>query len=281
MQPPYDGKVLVVFSDLDGTLLDHSSYRWRPAAPALEALRRRRIPLVLVSSKTRAEVEFWRTRIGNRHPFVVENGGAAFVPRGYFPSPLAGAVEDAGYEVIELGRPYLELVAALKEAAAETGVRVLGFHRMTLGQIRRRSGLPPAQARRAKQRGYDEPFEIQGRTPPEPLLGAIERRGLRWTRGGRFYHVLGGNDKATAVRLLSEAYRRQHGQIRTVGLGDSWNDLPFLRLMDIAVVIRSPQAAEMQAALGAAEITTRPGPEGWSEAVEKILRAHAASEMVP
>ncbi len=273
--------MLVIFSDLDGTLLDHNNYQWRPAEPALRALDERGIPLVLVSSKTRAEIEFWRRQFANRHPFVVENGGAVFIPEGYFPFRLPGALERHGYQVVELGRPYWELVSALQEAAAEARARVLGFHRMTVGQVRRRSGLPLAQARLAKEREYDEPFEILGLTPPGPLLAAIERRGLRWTRGGRFYHILGNNDKAAAVERLIEAYRRQHGEIRTAGLGDGWNDVSFLRLMEIPIVMRSPLAPEIQAVLNRARITSLPGPEGWCEAVLSLLGSEASSEVVP
>jgi len=47
---------MVVFTDLDGTLLRHEDYSWLPAGPALAELRRRRIPLVIASSKTRAEI---------------------------------------------------------------------------------------------------------------------------------------------------------------------------------------------------------------------------------
>jgi len=73
----------VVFTDLDGTLLDHSSYSFEAARPALEGLRARRIPVVPCTSKTRAEVEEIRTRLRNRDPFVVENGGAALIPAGW------------------------------------------------------------------------------------------------------------------------------------------------------------------------------------------------------
>lgn len=271
----------MVFSDLDGTLLDARSYDWRPAQPALEALRRCGAPLILVSSKTRAELEFWRARLGNRDPYIVENGGALIVPRGYFPFRLPGALEREDGQLIELGRPYPELTEALEAAAAESGVRVLGFSRMTAGQVRRRTGLPLAQARLAKQREYDEAFQILGSTPPEPLLRAIERRGLRWTRGGRFYHILGDNDKAAAAGILLEAYRRAHGRVHSVGLGDGWNDLGLLRLVDTPVLVRTPAARELQAVLSGARITRRPGPEGWKEAILEILSQPAASEVVP
>jgi len=279
--PAYAESVLVVFSDLDGTLLDPATYDFSAAQPALDALRKSAIPLVLVSSKTRAEMEHWRRRLGNAHPFVVENGGAIYAPEGYFPFDLPGAVRRQGYQVIEFGKPYAELVHALEEAAKETRTPVLGFYRMTVGQIRRRTALPLALARLAKQREYDEPFTISGKARPEPLLEALERRGLRWTRGGRFYHVLGDNDKARAASTLIELYRRVHRNLRTVGLGDAWNDVSFLRLMDEAFLLLSPAAREIQAAVPGARITSAPGPWGWNEAVLSLLHAPPRSEMVP
>ena len=66
----------VVFTDLDGTLLEHSTYSFAEAEEALDLLRSQDIPLVICTSKTRSEVEFWRRLLGNEHPFIVENGGA-------------------------------------------------------------------------------------------------------------------------------------------------------------------------------------------------------------
>jgi mannosyl-3-phosphoglycerate phosphatase len=93
----------VVFSDVDGTLLDQDSYSWSAAKSAVEHLKQRNIPCVLVTSKTRAEVERLREQMGNNHPFIVENGGAAFVPRGYFPFQIPGSSRRDPYEVSEFG----------------------------------------------------------------------------------------------------------------------------------------------------------------------------------
>ena len=80
---------LLVFTDLDGTLLDHESYSFEPALPALAVLKEKNIPLVLCTSKTRAEIELFRIQLKNIHPFISENGGAIFVPKGnYFPQSL-------------------------------------------------------------------------------------------------------------------------------------------------------------------------------------------------
>ncbi|MCG7852909.1 MAG: HAD hydrolase family protein, partial [Methanosarcinaceae archaeon] len=47
----------VVFTDLDGTLIDHDTYSYKAARPALAALKKQGIPLIFCTSKTRAEIE--------------------------------------------------------------------------------------------------------------------------------------------------------------------------------------------------------------------------------
>ena len=108
----------VVFVDLDGTLLDTGTASWEAAAPALQALRTYGIPLILVSSKTRAELEPLRRRLQHQDPFIAENGAAVFVPQGVFTFPLERVRTKASYDVIELGMPYHMLRDVLKQIEA-------------------------------------------------------------------------------------------------------------------------------------------------------------------
>jgi mannosyl-3-phosphoglycerate phosphatase len=75
----------IIFTDLDGTLLHPKSYSFQEAMPALDLIRAQGIPLVLCSSKTRAELEIYRARLDNGDPFIIENGGALYVPRDISP----------------------------------------------------------------------------------------------------------------------------------------------------------------------------------------------------
>jgi hypothetical protein len=77
--------MLLMFSDMDGSLLDHHSYSFAAALPMITALEQLDIPLILASSKTRAEILDLRTALGNRHPFIVENGAAIVIPKQAFP----------------------------------------------------------------------------------------------------------------------------------------------------------------------------------------------------
>jgi mannosyl-3-phosphoglycerate phosphatase len=91
--------MLVLITDLDGTLLD-ANYSCEAAFPALDLLKRLHIPLVLCTSKTRAEVEAVRHQLGNRDPFIVENGGALYVPDGCLPFDLNTPTRRGAYAVI-------------------------------------------------------------------------------------------------------------------------------------------------------------------------------------
>jgi len=272
---------LVVFSDLDGTLLSHDGYDWAPARPALAALAERGVPLVFVSSKTRSEIEAWRARLGNHHPFVSENGGAIYTPRGYFRAPLPGAAVVDGYERVELGTPAPALRAALAELAAETGLALRGLGAMTVAEVAARTGLPEADAALAARREYGEPFVAEpalDEAGAARLAAAARRRHLRLTRGGRFWHLLAGNDKGTAARLLTAAFRAPDAPLVTLGLGDGANDLDLLWSVDVPVIVARPDgthAPELVAGVPGARRTRGAGPAGFTEAVLEELAARA------
>jgi len=266
--------MVILFTDLDGSLLDESTYSSDPAREALHRIRELELPLVFCSSKTRAEVEYWRTTLDNRHPFIVENGGALYVPDGCFPPDFGAPARRDAYAVFEFGTPYNDLVDTLHRASQDTGCRVRGFRDMSAEEVSRRYGLSFEQARLAKIREYDEPFEILD-PPGTELLAAIECRGRRWTRGGRLHHITGHANKADSVCLLTRHYRRTFDNIITVGLGDGMNDLDFLSCVDIPVVIRSKIASKLRSALPHARVTALPGPEGWNRAILEILEEHA------
>ncbi len=261
----------LLITDLDGTLLDHDTYSFEAARPALKILKERRIPLVLCTSKTRAEVEVWRMRLGNRDPFIVENGGAVFIPAGLFPFATASTPTIGEYHVLELGTPYTKLVEALGAAASESGCRLLGFSDMTAQQVAEACGMSVEAADLAKKRDYDEPFLIRDIDRTDRLLTAIKKRGFHWTRGGRFHHIIGENDKAKAVELLVRLYRELDPELVTIGLGDGPNDVSFLLKVDLPILIRTPLVDQLRAAVPRARVTQYPGPRGWNEAVVKAL----------
>ena len=271
--------MIVIFTDLDGTLLDRDTYAWKAAQPAVRLLKERGIAWVLVTSKTRAEVEHWRRVLGNDYPFAVENGGAIFVPTGYL-GGLPGATRRNGYDVISRGIPYSEVIMRLERASRISRCRVRSFHEMTAEQVASACRIPVEQAVLAKQRYYDEPFEVIDLERAEELETAIAAQGMKSVRGGRFQHVSGQHDKGCAVRLLTGLFRRRAGgHVTSIGLGDSPNDIPLLLAVDIPVVVGSAaDAAEILPQVPNARVADREGPGGWSDAVLDILTEQFADQ---
>jgi len=75
---------IVIFTDLDGSLLDHDTYSYAEAEPCLTYLRKQFIPLIFTSSKTAVEIKYLCDKTNTQHPFIAENGSLLSIPKYYF-----------------------------------------------------------------------------------------------------------------------------------------------------------------------------------------------------
>jgi mannosyl-3-phosphoglycerate phosphatase len=263
---------LLVFTDLDGTLLDHDSYSFEPALPALAVLEEKNVPLIICTSKTRAEIEIIRQRLHNRHPFVSENGGAIFIPKGYFSHTFRYTREDSDYRIIEYGTPYSRIRDVFKKMQSPCSGGVRGFGDLSAEEVAELCGFSLDQARLAKMREYDEPFILKDIDALVKIQQIAENANLRVTRGGRFYHLLGKNDKGKAVLRLRDIYKRKLKHIKTIALGDSQNDLPMLEAVDYPVLVQKPEwNYDPSIKLDNLILAKGIGPMGWNATILKLL----------
>ncbi len=252
----------IIFTDLDGTLLDRETYAFEPAQPALRVIREEDIPLILSSSKTRAEIEFYRRKLENSHPFISENGGAVFVPKDYFSFRFPYDRETDWFFVLELGTFYPRIIEVLERIKKETGILIKGFSDLSEKEISSICRLDSKEAELAKKREYDEPFIIEGSEKEVGLVKEkIKEKGLNYVWGGRFHHILGKNDKGKAIEILKELYEDQFFSIFTIGIGDSLNDLPMLRAVDHPIPQKIKNLAIMDGT----------GPHVWNKAILQVV----------
>ncbi len=146
---------LLIFTDLDGTLLDHHTYSFDAARTALARLDRAGIPVILTTSKTLPEVLELKQGLGNRVPCIVENGSSVWIPAGYF-------MADAPEQTEVLGLPVEAIRAAINALPAELRSKVRGFQDMSVDEVAAATELDRAGAKRAMQRSASEPFVWSG-----------------------------------------------------------------------------------------------------------------------
>jgi mannosyl-3-phosphoglycerate phosphatase len=269
---------LLIFTDLDGTLLDHHSYSFKGAEAALHRLRQHSIPIILTSSKTRAELQTLQEKLELNEPFIAENGGGIFIPTGYTILNTNSFKELGGYCVKQFGRPYNFIRSIFESIRSKYYIK--GFGDMTVNEIMEATGLLKADALLARQRDFSEPFLFLGEHRLQELREEVSAHGLTVTRGGRFYHLMGAEqDKGRAVAETTYLFQEDYpDKIITVGLGDAENDYLMLKEVDIPVLIPKPDGSYEDFDLQGLNKSPYPGSKGWGAVISVILdEFHLAS----
>lgn len=258
---------LMIVTDLDGSLLDHHTYRWQPAQPWLDRLKQHQIPLVFCSSKTASEIIPLQQQLGfSGAPFIAENGALV---------QLDSAEGDTVRH--HAGKDYSEICHCLRRLRQQYQFRFSGFADFTDREVADITGLTVSNAALARRREASE--SLVWRDSEQQFTAfreALDAESLSLTQGGRFWHVMAkGSGKGAALAWLLQAYPSHHQQpFVTVGLGDGPNDAPMLDSVDYAVVIKgyskTPIVLSRTDRHNIYE-TSHTGPDGWSEGLDYFI----------
>jgi mannosyl-3-phosphoglycerate phosphatase len=254
---------MLVFSNVDEVLARPTEASCSHAAKTLKGLERDAVTLVLCSTRTRAEIEAIQHALDIRHPFVCEGGSAAFVPIGYFPFDVPDTREVAGYQAIELGRSYADVVDALRRTASRQKTEVVGFSDMSVEEVARDCHLSLLEARLAKFREYSERFRVinPSRAAHQQLDTALEGAHLHCFGRERYRHVGAAVDTRLAASLLYGLFRRAVGAVLSVGSSEA--TAPF-----------SDRGRDASRGTGG----NGTGVAGWAEAIAGVVRQLRAQE---
>ena len=261
----------LIFTDLDGTLLDDQTYDFSPALPALKIIHSRKIPLILVSSKTRAEIEFFRELLFLKSPFIAENGGGI-----YFPTSFA-LPQDYPYKKVDrfnalfIGGPIKEVLKRSRKLKRDFNFR--GFSEMPAQEIASLTGLTLGHALLASKREFDEPILLQDSLDNKEIFcKKAAQHGLDCVHGGRFIHLFVGGNKGRAVEKVLDIYKQLKGETFSIALGDSPNDMSMLKAVDKAVLMQGRDGTHMHGLAHPDLITLEGnGPEAWNRVMLSIL----------
>lgn len=254
-----------VFSDLDGTILDHYTYSYKEALPGINLLKKKGAPLVLVSSKTFAEMKDLHRELGLSYPFIFEGGNGIGYP---------GRNRDNDYSPVVTGIETGILLIKMDLLRKAVEIPIIPLYEMSREEIMKRTGLSLKSAALAKERLSSIPF-----IPASPQQIDINKANSRLfkdnlmiTKGGRFYHFSSvDSDKGKAVRKIIEQLKSEKtADLISVGIGDSENDLPMLAVVDMPFLVRKYDGSAIKTGINV-RITEGRGPAGFTEAVRSVF----------
>jgi mannosyl-3-phosphoglycerate phosphatase len=265
---------LVVVADIDRSLLD-AGLDEQPSA--LDVLMAHGVPLVINSSRTRAEIERLHRTWQLRTPFISEHGSALVIPHGCFPAVPARAHPAVGGHVIEFGRPYPEVLQTLARTGRELQVKIVHFGELTIPDVAAELGVSSTEAQLAKLREYSELFRIVDASDAARtrFVHALRRRGLRCWPTGRHLLAAAVRDPGESVLALRRLWREAWGEPLVIGLANSDDDIAWLRHADLAIAVQNEHPempARIVSRLPLADFTRARG-RSWNELIAETVGA--------
>jgi len=263
-------KQLVVFTDLDGCLLNKADYDWSAADPMLRRLEDLGVPVVLSSSKTVAEMsELLQELRLPEAPFISENGGVIHWPESLMPHDKASAVPAENVAAVTSRSTILLVLAQLK-----TQFRFRSFVDLGVEGVMANTDLSREKAELACQRHSTEPLLWDDTDENVDVFRTeLTEQNLTLTKGGRFWHVAGHSTKGRAMREVADRYRKTiPSGITTAAIGDSPIDQSMLDIADYPIGIPAMDGqlnVEVDPHQGI--VASKDGAVGWAESVGHLL----------
>lgn len=259
----------IIFTDLDGTFLNHDDYSFEASTEALAQIKKKNIPIIFTTSKTKKEVEILQKKVGIKEPFIIENGAALFIPNRYQNFNLDFLKDFEDKKVLVFGKPYQEIVNFYNQYKDQFGM--FGLSDMDEKEICKLTGLSEDDAKYAKKRDFTEPFILEDSTKLQRVENLAATSNIKVTQGGRFFHLIGENqDKGIAVKKTIELFEKLYEtKIDSIALGDGENDISMLQVVDTAIIIKNHKDQYLHLELENIQKSTYQGSKGWNEMVLK------------
>lgn len=265
----------LVFTDIDGTLVDYPARSFDIARPTATRLSELGIPIILCSSKTFGEQLNLQESFGVSLPCIVENGSAIATPARFWRERPEGTSEHDGWNWLSLGLPAAEIRRRLRRIESEIGESLVGFGTMATEDVATHTGLDLVSARRAQAREFSETLALSRPgtfwAELEPLFAA---QGLSCAPAGRFRTVVSSAcDKGKAVRKFVALVARDTGRsdLLSIGLGDGPGDRDLLLATHVSYQVMNSERGFSP--IDAADVVKIPevGPRGWVKAISALI----------
>ena len=267
----------VIYTDLDGTLLDHDTYSAHEAKEILEQLSASHVPVIPATSKTYAEVADFREQMSLDHAFIVENGAAVYVPMSLNIRCPMGSKIFEDYWVREFGVRRQALCDVIEALDMSSQFAFKSLNEMRAAEVADITGLDLESAKRAQMRLYSETIDWRDSSDAlQKFKAVLTDIGFAVSHGGRFVHLMGPNNKGIAARWFQNLLKREWTpDLISIAAGDAPNDREMLEGADFALVMRNVRGTPLVLERsGSTYVSDGSGPNAWAAGIREIFKSN-------
>ncbi len=270
---------IIIFTDLDGSLLDHNNYSFQQAVPLLQKLKQNDIPLIINSSKTELEIIKLHEQLQLDTPCIIENGAAVIFSAAAADKYLSintnklMRIEDNYIKTFASKRSFI--IKTANQLKQKYHFKYTGFDDLTLQQLSDLTLLNLEDAYAAKQRSFSEPVVWQDDQQQLKIFKKkLASHNIETQAGGRFIHLGSHCSKGQAMQWLLNHWKFTPNVNKIViAIGDSMNDISMLNEADYALVVKNNAEKLVVEGKKKTIYSIENGTAGWIEMLEPLINA--------
>ncbi len=274
---------LLIFTDIDGTLISNDTFFEGKNIKIAETLREYNHMLIYNSSKTFAEIIHMQKKFKTSFPFICETGG------GIYHKNLFNEASDKlreGYSIMYESKKIEMFKEIIREEVEKNFKNDLDiFEDLCLDEKSQLSGLKGNDLHLASKRDFS--ILISWKSDDirySKFKSVLHGHGLKLIKGGRFCHICTSHDKGQAITFFLDQIKssEMYNKIITIGIGDSTNDLEMLNNVDYACVVKSKNNRGLMEKIDNNKVllSTNHAPEGWAECIHNIFSQIKSQEHI-
>ena len=272
---------LLIFTDIDGTFIDNDTFDKGLNAETVSELEQAQHLVVLNTSKTFDEVNYFQKKIKTSLSFICETGGGIYLAN----DKLRTTESSRGaYQVLYESRKINEYKDQIQfEINKNYREDLTFFDNLSVEEQSSLSGLSGHDLELASRRDFSILFKWKStKSKYDEFTLFLKKFKLNLITGGRFSHICSEHDKGRATKLFIDKTKKffKNSNIVTVAIGDSKNDFEMLNVVDFPCVVKSPNNHLLQDSLNSKNITfsEHEAPTGWTECIQKVITKIKSSE---
>ncbi len=255
---------LIIFTDLDGSLLHRDNFKFDEIKDYLKNLIDEGIIIIPNTSKTEKEILEFNKELGQDLPFISENGSVI--------NGLNLLKKDLPQKLI-LGRDKNELLKVFNnEVPKNLSVKCKWIYLMDKNVQSNILGLSKDNLNFALDRKFTIPFVFEGTKNEKIELSKIlKTKELTLQEGGRIVNLCDKVSKAKAMQIFLRFFKKDKKKLKTIAVGDNYNDLDMLKNADIACLVFNDKFKQDQINIDNLIVSNKPSPEGWADVIKMAL----------